>query len=293
MIPLRPTAVALLVALGVGCASDDPSAGGPTTSPSPSVAAPASPSTAPAPSPSPSAGPSPARAQAPEPETVYQDPTELATAIVTAEEHIRDPEVPADELRGWAWAQQALYRQLTVRPEWHEQVVQAVPDELREAVQLNLRATVELRELTSAREELPAWRIIPPPPAEELLDAYKSAADEFGIDWTYLAAIHLVESRMGRIRGDSTAGAKGPMQFLPSTWDAYGEGDIEDPHDAIRAAARYLEDHGAPGDMDRAIFAYNHSDRYVQAVKDHAAVMRADERTYHAYHAWRVYYRMT
>ncbi len=83
------------------------------------------------------------------------------------------------------------------------------------------------------------------------------------------------------------------MQFLPSTWDAYGEGDIEDPHDAIRAAARYLADHGAPGDMHDALWAYNHSDRYVTAVADHAAVMRADERAYLAYHAWQVYYRLT
>ena len=69
---------------------------------------------------------------------------------------------------------------------------------------------------------------------------------------------------MGRIRGTSTAGAKGPMQFLPSTWEAYGEGDIEDPDDAIMAAARYLANYGAPADMDRALFAYNHSDHYVR-----------------------------
>jgi len=28
----------------------------------------------------------------------------------------------------------------------------------------------------------------------------------------------------GSIQGDSTAGAQGPMQFLPSTFDAYGNG---------------------------------------------------------------------
>ena len=65
--------------------------------------------------------------------------------------------------------------------------------------------------------------------------------------WTYLAAIHLVETRMGRIRGASTAGARGPMQFLPSTWALYGAGgDINDPRDAILAAARLLRHHGAP-----------------------------------------------
>ena len=47
-------------------------------------------------------------------------------------------------------------------------------------------------------------------------------AEEFGIDWTYLASIHLVETRMGRIRGTSVAGAQGPMQFIPATWASYG-----------------------------------------------------------------------
>jgi len=68
--------------------------------------------------------------------------------------------------------------------------------------------------------------IVAPPPADELLGHYRAAGDEFGVDWTYLAAIHLVETRMGRIRGTSTAGAHGPMQFMPATWDAYGEGDV-------------------------------------------------------------------
>ncbi|HWB70695.1 MAG TPA: lytic transglycosylase domain-containing protein [Egibacteraceae bacterium] len=108
-----------------------------------------------------------------------------------------------------------------------------------------------------------------------------------------MAAIHLVESRMGRIRGDSPAGARGPMQFLPSTWAAYGDGDIDDPGDAIRAAARYLVAHGAPGDMRRALYAYNHSDRYVEAIQAYAAVMAADERAFLGYYHWRVYYRTT
>lgn len=298
--PPRPVlrAAAAAVALAVGgaaCASDDgtddPGAAAPTAS------APASPSAPPpaatvAPTPAPAPSPTPTRDPAPDPATVHADADELARVIVTAEGTIRDPAVTSAELTAWARAQQAAYRQLADRPEWHDAVLAATPEGLREVVRLNLEATVELRRLTEPREELPAWRIVAPPPAEELLDAYRSAADEFGIDWTYLAAIHLVETRMGRIRGDSTAGARGPMQFLPSTWDAYGEGDIEDPHDAIRAAARYLADHGAPEDMAEALWAYNHSDRYVTAVSDHAAVMRADERAYLAYHAWQVYYRL-
>jgi membrane-bound lytic murein transglycosylase B len=39
------------------------------------------------------------------------------------------------------------------------------------------------------------------------------------------------------------------------------------PGDAIPAAARYLCAHGAPGRLDRALFAYNHSWSYVARVK--------------------------
>ena len=109
--------------------------------------------------------------------------------------------------------------------------------------------------------------------------------------WEYLAAIHLVETRMGRIRGDSSAGARGPMQFIPTTWDIYGEGgDIESTRDSIHAAARLLRANGARTDMAAALFRYNNATRYVRAVTVYAQQMEADERTYLAYHGWQVYY---
>ena len=81
---------------------------------------------------------------------------------------------------------------------------------------------------------------------------------------------------MGRIRGISTAGARGPMQFLPTTWDLYGEGgDINDPRDAILAAARLLRANGAPGDMGRAVWHYNPSSSYVGAVTRYAKAIGA------------------
>jgi membrane-bound lytic murein transglycosylase B len=96
---------------------------------------------------------------------------------------------------------------------------------------------------------------------------------------------------MGRIRGTSTAGAQGPMQFLPSTWDIYGEGgDINSNHDAILAAGRLLQDRGAPDDMGAALYAYNPSPRYVRAVTVHAEQIRAEPRTYLGYYHWQVYY---
>ena len=69
---------------------------------------------------------------------------------------------------------------------------------------------------TKLSSTLPAWRIVRPAPADELLDAYRDAEAEFGIPWRYLAAINLVETGLGRIRGTSIAGAQGPMQFMPS-----------------------------------------------------------------------------
>src|ERR1041384_8142233 len=84
--------------------------------------------------------------------------------------------------------------------------------------------------MTKPKTDLPPWRILTPPPPEELERYYHQAEEATHVPWAYLAAVHLVETRMGRIRGTSTAGAQGPMQFLPSTWARWGGGgDINDP----------------------------------------------------------------
>ncbi len=113
-------------------------------------------------------------------------------------------------------------------------------------------------------------------PASQLAGYYREAAQRYQIDWAVLASINFVESDFGRVNGPSSAGAIGPMQFLPSTWEAYGQGDINNAHDAIDAAARYLFLHGALRDMDRAIFAYNHDRNYVNAIDFYAERMRND-----------------
>lgn len=282
----RPLVAILAVLLLAGCA-DAPT---PSAAPSPTVARSDIPP--PAASPRPVPAPSAARIEAGPPDAApFTDPGELAGALVAAERALADPGTGDTHARGWAWVQQQAYRDVAANPSWRQEVRAALPDDLHEPFDANVAAGAALRELTKPRTELPDWRIVPPPPAEELRSHYAAASDEFGVDWTILAAIHLVETRMGRIRGVSTAGAKGPMQFLPSTWSAYGEGDIEDPRDAIRAAARYLVAHGAPKDMRGALWAYNHSNLYVDAVLAYAGVMRADERAYLGYYHWRVYYR--
>ena len=110
--------------------------------------------------------------------------------------------------------------------------------------------------------------------------------------WTVLAAINFVESKFGKLRSTSAAGAQGPMQFMPATWRRYGlGGDVHDAHDAILGAANYLRAAGAPKDVRRALHAYNPSRSYVDAVLRFARQIRRDARTFLGYYAWPVFVR--
>ncbi|TYB40804.1 NlpC/P60 family protein [Actinomadura chibensis] len=117
------------------------------------------------------------------------------------------------------------------------------------------------------------------------LDLYVKSGRRYGMGWHLLAAVGKVESDHGRDRGpgitsgDNYAGAAGPMQFLPSTWAAFGvdgNGDgtanVYDPADAIPAAARYLKHNGAPERVRAALYQYNHSHEYVEKVLRQAEV---------------------
>jgi hypothetical protein len=106
-----------------------------------------------------------------------------------------------------------------------------------------------------------------------LLPIFQAAGTAYGIPWQVLAAINEVETDYGRDLSVSSAGAEGWMQFLPTEWgqygvDANGAGykDPYNPADAIFAAARYLRAAGGDSDIKAAVYAYNHSQAYVDSV---------------------------
>lgn len=220
------------------------------------------------------------------------DAAGLAAQIRTAEAALADPATPAADLARQAHIQQVAYRALVNRPELKAPTLGRLEGELRAVAEANVTAGAKLRSMLKApKESLPAWRIVAPAPPEELLGYYRKAEAELGVPWQYLASIHLVETRMGRIRGTSDAGAQGPMQFMPATWRGYGNGgDINSNHDSILAAARLLKRNGAPGDMRNALFNYNRDNRYVDAVLAYADRMAQSPRAYFGYHQWQVYY---
>ena len=114
-------------------------------------------------------------------------------------------------------------------------------------------------------------------PLSALRSYYNEASRRYGVDPSYLASINFIESNFGRVKDVSSAGAQGPMQFLPGTWANYGQGgDIHNPHDAILAAARYLVHYGAPYNMRLAIWHYNLDYDYVDSVEAFARAYRSD-----------------
>jgi len=203
------------------------------------------------------------------------DPAQLAGQLTTAERALAAAAAPAGLGRQALIVQLACLR-AAAHPGWAGPVLAKVAPAQRAAAAADLAATADLVALTPPRTRLPPWRIVAAQSLAALRADYRAAQAATGVAWFYLAAINFVETDFGRVAGPSTAGAQGPMQFLPATWAIYGHGSIHRPKDAILAAAHLLAGHGAAGNIAAAVHAYNPSWRYVDAVLRYARRLRHD-----------------
>ena len=223
------------------------------------------------------------------------EPALVTCQLAGAQGTIDNPRAETEQLAAAARISEQAYRRLGQHPEWDGAVLAALTPPTREQTRLAVDAYRQLASMDGPPSPtLPAWRVVDPLPADALRELYGQAQRRFGVDWTVLAGINLVETRMGRIVGNSSAGAQGPMQFMPATWAAYGlGGNVWDNHDAIMGAAHYLAVNGAadPAKLDHAIGRYNHDQHYVRAVRDYAGMLAADPRVLLNLHAWPVVYR--
>lgn len=144
-------------------------------------------------------------------------------------------------------------------------------------------------------------------PPEEYMPLYKAAEKKYGVHWNVLASIHFHETRYSQGSMISSAGAKGPFQFMPCTvvgWsypgcsgygalpidrfdvktvkkygghgvDGDGDGivDIWNPIDMAFSAANMLSKNGYSRNIASAVFTYNHADWYVNMVLRDAEVI--------------------
>ncbi len=236
--------------------------------------------------------PPPAEAPLPErpaaiAQALEQTTTSLNAAVDSWQAGSRAGGATPREVTLWSLHQQRLFLKLTYDAELGRRT--------RSLLSREARATLDARSRLVALTPpttlpLSAFRTGPTLPARTLQLLYRDAERRFGVDWEVLAAVNFVETGFNKLRSRSSAGAQGPMQFMPATWRAYGlGGNVHEPRDAILGAANYLRASGAKRDLRRALYAYNHSNRYVDAVAAFAAQMRRDPRIFFAYHAWQVF----
>jgi membrane-bound lytic murein transglycosylase B len=200
------------------------------------------------------------------------------------------PDPPRDVTLN-ALFEQRIYRSLARNDAVARATVARLPKPLSRAARDIIAAHRELFRITPPLSA-EAIRTGPAEPAAALLGYYREAERRFHVSWRVLAAVNFVESAFNKLRSRSAAGAQGPMQFMRSTWRAYGlGGDIHDPHDAILAAANYLHAAGAPRALRRALHAYNPSPAYVDAVLRYARRIGADRRAYYELYSWQVFVR--
>jgi membrane-bound lytic murein transglycosylase B len=210
-----------------------------------------------------------------------------APAVLAAQLVRADAALHAHVTVGVALAQQRIVLRLSDRPTLSRQVVRLLPSRLARDVTDDVLAHRELAQLTPP-QPLSAFRVGPAAAAAKLRAFYAEAQRRSAIPWQVLAAVNYVESDFGRVRQSSVSGAQGPMQFMPSTWAAYGRGDVHDPHQAILGAARFLHAAGATIDERAGLHRYNPSWAYVDAIERYAGRIRRDPRAFLVYYARRL-----
>ena len=218
---------------------------------------------------------------------------EAVAMFIAVQDGLRAEGSTQDDWADLGHTEQLIVRTLLRQPDWQEPFLGALPDDYARIGELHLEARNELGLLHSGAprgERVPGWRIIDPEPMDVLVSHYQRGSEETGIDWEVLAGINLIETVMGRIDGVSSAGALGPMQFLPTTWPEVSQGgDVLDPADAIPGAARYLVQRGGLEDIRAGLWGYNNSDHYGNAVLAYAEMLRLDERAFRGIYNWEVY----
>ncbi|MFC4061016.1 transglycosylase SLT domain-containing protein [Planomonospora corallina] len=233
---------------------------------------------------------------------IPRDPARLARSLTETSERLRravdEWRSEGDPSRGQApepvvllaLYQQRAYRLLARDPRLASRTYARLPRALEPSVKADVTAIRKLLTLVHPVSRPARFRVKEPKPADVLLGHFRHAERRFGVEWEVLAAVMLVETKFGRVRSPSHTGAQGPMQFMPRTWEAYGMGgDVHDTRDAVLGAANYLHASGAPRHYRRALYAYNHSWAYVDAVLLHARQMKRDIRKYYAYYNWQVF----
>lgn len=237
---------------------------------------------------------------APSPDVrIPTDPVKLATALkrtttalYAAIDGWTGQEAPPQDLVLLALHQQRIYRSMARDSALATTTIAKLPKKLAPEARDHTTAIAKLlsmaRPITAAQRK--RIRLAEPAPAKRLRDYMVRAEKRFGVEWEVLAAIMLVETKFGRVRSASSTGAQGPMQFMPGTWRQYGMGgDVHNARDAVLGAANYLKASGAPQNYRRAVFAYNHDTRYVDAVLAHARQIKRDARSFYAYYNWQVF----